>query len=90
MHGSNACPTRSVLTRAADGEPSEGQALNCADDRLREAIEAMPHGVVLLDSEGRYTLWNSKYAEIYHKSADLFAPGVKLAETLRCGVERGD
>jgi len=67
-----------------------GESLNSADDRLREAIEAMPHGVVLLDREGRYTLWNSKYAEIYHKSADLFAPGVKLAETLRCGVERGD
>jgi len=50
----------------------------------------MPHGVVLLDRDGRYTLWNSKYAEIYHKSADLFEPGVKLADTLRCGIERGD
>ncbi len=61
-----------------------------AEERLREAIEAMPHGVVMLDPEGRYILWNSKYAEIYHKSSDLFAPGVKLAETLRSGIARGD
>ena len=90
MLGSNACPTRSLLHLADNGTPDGGPALNSADKLLREAIEAMPHGVVLLDNEGRYTLWNSKYAEIYNKSADLFAPGVRLADTLRCGVERGD
>ncbi|HEY6870414.1 MAG TPA: PAS-domain containing protein, partial [Novosphingobium sp.] len=66
------------------------QSSGWADARLREAIEAMPHGVVMLDSDGRYLLWNSQYADIYHKSSDLFAPGVKLEDTLRCGVERGD
>lgn len=68
----------------------DGASGRAADERLREAIEAMPHGVVLLDGQGRYTLWNSKYAEIYNKSADLFAPGIRLEETLRCGVARGD
>ena len=61
-----------------------------AEERLREAVEAMPHGVVFLDAEGRYILWNRQYADIYHKTADLFAPGVKLADTLRVGLERGD
>ena len=61
-----------------------------ARDRLRAAIDAFPEGVVFLDPEGRYILWNQRYAEIYHRSADLFAPGRKLAETLRIGVERGD
>lgn len=61
-----------------------------ARDRLQAAIDAFPEGVVFLDQEGRYILWNARYAEIYHRSADLFAPGRKLAETLRIGVERGD
>ena len=61
-----------------------------AKERLREAIEAMPQGVVFLDAEGRYILWNRQYAEIYRKTADLFAPGVKLVDTLRIGIARGD
>lgn len=61
-----------------------------ARDRLREAIDVFPEGIVFLDPEGRYILWNRRYAEIYHRSADLFAPGRKLADTLRVGVERGD
>jgi signal transduction histidine kinase/ActR/RegA family two-component response regulator len=61
-----------------------------AEARLRAAIDALPEGVVFLDSEGRYVLWNQRYAEIYHRSADLFEPGAKLIDTLRIGVARGD
>ncbi|MBV9995433.1 MAG: response regulator [Caulobacteraceae bacterium] len=61
-----------------------------AEQRLREALDALPEGVVFLDAEGRYVLWNKAYAEIYHRSADLFRVGRQLAETLRIGVERGD
>jgi signal transduction histidine kinase len=61
-----------------------------AESRLRVAIDALPEGVVFLDPDGRYILWNQRYAEIYHRSADLFAPGRKLAETLAVGVARGD
>jgi PAS domain-containing protein len=57
---------------------------------LRDAIEVLPEGIVFLDAEGRYVMWNERYAEIYWKSADLFAPGARLADTLRIGVERGD
>ena len=66
------------------------QAAALAETRLRAAIDALPEGVVFLDQEGRYILWNQRYAEIYHRSADLFAPGRRLAETLRIGVARGD
>ena len=72
-------PTRRALDRAA-----------LAESRLRAAIDAMPEGVVFLDPEGRYILWNLQYAEIYHRSADLFAPGRRLADTLAVGVARGD
>lgn len=61
-----------------------------ATERLREAIDLLPEGIVFLDAEGRYVLWNKRYAEIYHRSADLFAPGARLVDTLRVGVARGD
>src|SRR3974390_459576 len=59
-------------------------------ERLREAIDLLPQGNVFLDDEGRYILWNKKYAEIYNRSSDLFEPGARLQDTIRIGVERGD
>ncbi len=70
-------------------ERAEGDARR-AEQRLREAIDALPEGIVFLDREGRYILWNKRYAEIYHRSADLFEPGRRLEDTLRIGVARGD
>ena len=61
-----------------------------AHARLREAIDILPQGIVFLDAEGRYILWNQQYADIYKRSADLFEPGARLEDTLRIGVERGD
>lgn len=58
--------------------------------RLREAIDILPQGIVFLDADGRYILWNKKYAEIYSKSADLFEEGAMLRDTLKVGVARGD
>ncbi|WP_231568185.1 putative bifunctional diguanylate cyclase/phosphodiesterase [Novosphingobium malaysiense] len=66
------------------------EAASRAEKRLREAIEALPQGIVFLDENDRYILWNKRYSEIYERSADLLAPGVRLADTLRVGVERGD
>jgi diguanylate cyclase (GGDEF)-like protein/PAS domain S-box-containing protein len=59
-------------------------------ERLREAIDILPQGIVFLDPEGRYILWNKKYSEIYGRSADLFQPGARLQDTIRVGVQRGD
>ncbi|MFN3522054.1 MAG: ATP-binding protein [Phenylobacterium sp.] len=61
-----------------------------ARDRLRAALDALPEGVVFLDADGRYVLWNKRYAEIYHRSADLFSTDARLADTLTIGVARGD
>ncbi|MES1179638.1 MAG: PAS-domain containing protein, partial [Hyphomicrobium sp.] len=60
------------------------------NNQLREAIDMLPQGVVVLDQEGRYVLWNQQYADIYKKSADLFEIGIRLEDTLRIGVSRGD
>ncbi len=66
------------------------EAADLAERRLREAIDVLPEGIVFLDPEGRYILWNQRYAEIYAKSADLLVPGIRLADTLRIGIQRGD
>ena len=63
---------------------------NQAEGRLREALNVLPEGIVFLDDEGRYVLWNDAYADIYAKSADLFREGVRMIDTLRVGVARGD
>jgi CheY-like chemotaxis protein len=73
----------------ADVDAARAKA-RAAETRLRDAIDAIPEGVVFLDAEGRYVLWNRRYAEIYHRSADLFRPGARLSDTLREGVRRGD
>jgi diguanylate cyclase (GGDEF)-like protein/PAS domain S-box-containing protein len=81
-------PAAAVRTRA-ETEAAIAEARK-SHERLREAIDILPQGIVFLDNEGRYILWNKKYAEIYKASSDLFMPGARLADTIRVGVERGD
>jgi methyl-accepting chemotaxis protein len=76
----------SARARIAEAE----RRVEAAEARLQSVVDALPEGIVLLDAEGRYVLWNKRYAEIYHRSADLFAMGRRLMDTLRIGVERGD
>src|SRR5262245_33724524 len=78
-----------LVRKRAEAEAAIADARN-SHARLREAIDILPQGIVFLDAEGRYILWNRKYAEIYNRSADLFRPGARLADTIRVGVARGD
>jgi len=79
-----------ALRRAQAATELAIQEAERAHARLREAIDILPQGIVFLDPDGRYILWNQKYAEIYKRSADLFKPGARLRDTLRIGVARGD
>ena len=80
-------PTEQVAAASyADVESAAAKA----EARLREAIDVLPQGIVFLDPDGRYVLWNQAYSEIYARSADLLKPGVRLADTLQVGVARGD
>lgn len=77
----------------AEGERAVAAALEEArrsHARLREAIDILPQGIVFLDAEGRYILWNKRYAEIYKASADQFSPGARIQDTMRIGIARGD
>lgn len=78
-----------IVRKRAEAEAAIADAQK-SNDRLREAIDILPQGIVFLDADGRYILWNKKYSEIYNRSADLFQPGAFLKDTLRIGVERGD
>jgi PAS domain S-box-containing protein len=78
-----------MVRKRAEAEAAIADARK-SHERLREAIDILPQGIVFLDAEGRYILWNKKYAEIYNRSADLFKPGARLADTIRVGVARGD
>jgi len=78
-----------MVRKRAEAEAAIADARR-SHERLREAIDILPQGIVFLDAEGRYILWNKKYAEIYSRSADLFEHGARLQDTIRIGVERGD
>jgi diguanylate cyclase (GGDEF)-like protein/PAS domain S-box-containing protein len=78
-----------IVRKRAEAEAAIADARK-SHERLREAIDILPQGIVFLDADGRYILWNKKYAEIYNRSSDLFKPGVRLQDTIRIGVERGD
>src|SRR6202051_4737982 len=78
-----------IVRKRAEAEAAIADARK-SHDRLREAIDILPQGIVFLDPDGRYILWNKKYAEIYNRSSDLFKPGAKLQDTIRLGVARGD
>ena len=84
-----AAPVGDIARTRADVEAAIADARK-SHDRLREAIDILPQGIVFLDAEGRYILWNKKYAEIYSRSSDLFEPGARLEDTIRVGVGRGD
>lgn len=49
--------------------------LERAHNRLREAIDILPEGMVILDADNRYVAWNRRYAEIYSQTADLLSVG---------------
>src|ERR1700712_2463321 len=78
-----------IVRMRAEAEAAITEARK-SHERLREAIEILPQGIVFLDADGRYILWNKKYSEIYSRSSDLFEHGARLQDTIRVGVERGD
>src|SRR5882762_2946712 len=78
-----------IVRKRAEAEAAVADARK-SHERLREAIDLLPQGIVFLDAEGRYILWNKKYSEIYSRSSDLFEHGARLEDTIRVGVARGD
>jgi diguanylate cyclase (GGDEF)-like protein/PAS domain S-box-containing protein len=57
--------------------------------RLLDAFKVVPEGLVLLNAEGRYVLFNQKFLELYDTVADKIVVGGSFADSIRAGVERG-
>jgi PAS domain-containing protein len=48
-----------IVRKRAEAEAAIAEARK-SHERLREAIDILPQGIVFLDAEGRYILWNKK------------------------------
>jgi two-component system cell cycle sensor histidine kinase PleC len=57
-----------------------------ADQRLREAIEAISEAFVLWDSSNRLVLCNSKFQRLYNLPAEAVRPGAPYAELAAKGA----
>jgi diguanylate cyclase (GGDEF)-like protein/PAS domain S-box-containing protein len=78
-----------VLTEAKANAERAEIAARAAHATLIDALDVVPEGLVILDSDDRYILWNRRYAEVYADSQDLLAPGMSFEEMLRIRLARG-
>ena len=60
-----------------------------AEARLKDAIETVPEGFALFDSQDRLIAVNEKYRQIYHSIADSIAPGIRFEEIIRLSAQTG-
>jgi diguanylate cyclase (GGDEF)-like protein/PAS domain S-box-containing protein len=85
---------RVIERRTADGGYvgvwTDITALKVAEARLRDAIENIPEGFMLLDSELNLKLVNQRMLDLYPASASAFLPGNSLEQILRYGAKRGE
>ncbi|NPD14486.1 response regulator [Xinfangfangia sp. D13-10-4-6] len=58
--------------------------------RIWAAVEAIPDGFVLFDSEDRMVICNQSYRDIYQTSAPVMNPGISFEEILRYGLSHGE
>jgi PAS domain-containing protein len=72
----------------AEAERAEREA-SAAHSRLRDAFEVVPEGLALFDPEDRYIMWNSRYAELYKRSANAIQVGRRFEDALRAGLTSG-
>jgi PAS domain S-box-containing protein len=59
-----------------------------AEQRLRDAINAMPGGFALFDRDDRLVLCNEAFREIYPEGAEVMQPGASFEQILRAGLAR--
>ena len=85
---------RVIERRTADGGYvgvwTDITALKTAEARLRDAIENIPEGFMLLDSDLTLRLCNQRMLDLYPASAPAFLPGNSLEQILRYGAKRGE
>ena len=74
---------RRELARRVETEAS----LARTEQRLMDAIESMPDGLVLLDADRRFVMCNSRYREFYPQLASRLTPGTPASEIVGTDAE---
>jgi diguanylate cyclase (GGDEF)-like protein/PAS domain S-box-containing protein len=78
-----------LAIEAARTEAERAKAdLQLAHQRLRDAFEAVPEGLVLFDADDRLVMWNSRYAEMYPVHPNLTA-GARFEDYLHQAIADG-
>jgi diguanylate cyclase (GGDEF)-like protein/PAS domain S-box-containing protein len=75
----------SAARQKAEQASEEAQATQA---RLRDAIETMPAGIAIFDSEDRFVLWNELYEKLYTEGLKV-ERGLRFEDRLREGLARG-
>ncbi|MEM8796264.1 MAG: EAL domain-containing protein [Pseudomonadota bacterium] len=60
-----------------------------SEQRLWNAIEALPDGFVIYDKDDNLLICNEKFERTYDGIADIVKPGVSFEKLLDVGIERG-
>jgi signal transduction histidine kinase/DNA-binding response OmpR family regulator/putative methionine-R-sulfoxide reductase with GAF domain len=79
----------SELARSVETLEAREEALTRSEQRLVDALEAIPHGFVLFDADDRLVLANSRFREYYPAIADITVPGVPVQEMLLNAARQG-
>jgi len=66
------------------------QELAAKEAQLRIALDHMPGGIKVVDSDLNYLLFNSKYSELYDFPDGVLQQGGPMRDELRYQAERGD
>ncbi|MCZ6607164.1 MAG: PAS domain-containing protein [Alphaproteobacteria bacterium] len=82
-------------TRTPDGgiaitfsDVTELQTAKEAREKLSKAVENVPVGIALFDSDDRLVFFNNRYGELMEVMADILKPGVTFEEMVRTLVDR--
>ncbi|AXS40220.1 PAS domain S-box protein [Breoghania sp. L-A4] len=78
-----------LILRDLSARKSALARIDEVENRLINAINALPDGFVLYDQDDRMIMCNNKYREIYSRSSDFILVGRKFEDMLREGVRRG-
>jgi two-component system, cell cycle sensor histidine kinase PleC len=60
------------------------------EQRLMDAIESMPDGLVLLDADRRFVMCNTRYREFYPQLASRLTPGTPASEIVGTDAEEAE
>ncbi|MDE2241445.1 MAG: EAL domain-containing protein [Bradyrhizobium sp.] len=56
--------------------------------RLLDAFTIVPEGLVLLNAEGKYVLYNQRFVELYDPMRDTIRVGADFSDTIRAALRR--